>query len=69
MKNKLIGKTIVRAKILGIKNCDDKPYLVLTMDDGSKFKIIANYGRYTGNSEDEYPRFISIEEQSKETEE
>jgi hypothetical protein len=60
MTKELIGKKIVKAEIKGIESCDDKPYLFLTMDDGSIFKIIAEYGRYTGNSQDEYPRFIKI---------
>ncbi len=58
----LIGKKIINAKIKGInKKYDDKPYLFLTMNTGEVFKIIASYGRYTGKSDDEYPRFINIE--------
>ena len=59
---KLIGKKIVEARIEGIKNCDDKPFLVLKMSDGTEFRICAYYGFYTGKSHDEYPRFIKIKE-------
>lgn len=59
-KNELIGKTIKSASILGIKGYDDKPYLLLEFTDGTEVKIIATYGGYTGNSEDEYPCFILV---------
>ena len=62
---KLIGERIVKAKIKNIKNHDDTPYLFLTMESGIVFKIIANYGGYTGNSEDEYRRFIEVEKLNK----
>jgi len=58
----LIGKKIINAKIKGIPTCDDEPYLILEFDDNSIVTIKASYGGYTGNSEDEYPAFISIEE-------
>jgi len=58
----LIGKTIIKAEIKKISEMfDDEPYLFLTMDNGEIFKITADYGGYTGNSEDEYKRFISID--------
>jgi len=59
--NELKGKTINKAWIEGIKKSyDDEPYLFLEMKDGSVFQITANYGGYTGESEDEYPRVISV---------
>ena len=64
----LIGKTIVKAEIRGYpknkygKEFDDKPFLDLEFDDKSKKRIVAYYGWYTGESEDEYPRFIRIED-------
>ena len=66
----LEGKTIRRAWIEGIEDdgcCgpyDDEPYLFLEMDNGEVFKIVADYGGYTGNSEDEYRRYIYVEKVS-----
>jgi len=56
----LAGKTIEKAWTQKNPDTDDEPYLFLKMSDGSEFEVSANYGSYTGNSEDEYPRFISI---------
>lgn len=56
----LVSKTIKKAWIEGIEGYDDKPFLFLEMEDGSVFKIISDYGSYTGGSEDEYPRFVKI---------
>lgn len=67
MEKELIGKTIIEANIKKLpkdeynRDYDDKPILELKMDDGSIFEVISNYGGYTGNSEDEYPRFINVE--------
>jgi hypothetical protein len=33
----LKGKNIIKAEIKGIEGCDDKPFLFLTMEDGSVF--------------------------------
>ena len=66
LKQELIGKTIKSAKIKKLpkddfgSEYDDKPILELEMTDGSTFEIISDYGGYTGNSQDEYPRFIRI---------
>lgn len=54
----LIGKTIKSAKIRGIKGCDDKPYLDLEFTDNTSVTFVATYGSCTGESNDEYPRFI-----------
>ena len=67
---RLIGKTIKKVTIKGIKSddgeeYDDKPYLILEMEDGTVFQIIAIYGGYTGKSEDEYPRYIYVEKLKK----
>jgi hypothetical protein len=67
----LIGKTIKKAEYQKIKKIDedgniydagydDEPYLKLEMEDGNIFTIVADYGGYTGNSEDEYPRSIYV---------
>ena len=61
----LEGKKIIKAEIKGIEECDDKPFLFLTMEDGSVYKITSYYGMYTGKSDDEYPRFIKVEEVKK----
>jgi hypothetical protein len=61
-EQKLIGKRIVKAEIKGIEGFDDMPYLFLTMEDGSIFKVTSCYDGYTGKSNDEYPRFIKVEE-------
>jgi hypothetical protein len=65
----LIGKTIKTAKFSKIQvegkdgeYYDDEPYLDLEMTDGSKIRIISYYGGYASHSEDEYPRFIAIEQ-------
>ena len=60
----LVGKTIKQAKISKIsKEFDDEPYLDLEFTDGKKIRIVADYGNYTGNSEDEYVRLIRFEEE------
>lgn len=57
----LEGKKIVRARLEKIsKDYDDKPYLILEMDNGEVFKIVSFYEKYTGKSHDEYPRKIKI---------
>jgi len=59
----LINKTIIHAEIKSINNSDefdDSPYLYLKMSDGTEFTIVSNYGGYSGESEDEYPRFIEV---------
>ena len=70
-ERKLIGKKIIKAEIIELyenidRKYDDKPILKLTMEDGSIFEIKADYGGYTGDSEDEYPRFISVIKKEKE---
>jgi len=61
-EQKLIGKRIIKTEIKGIEGFDDMPYLFLTMEDGSIFKITSYYDRYTGKSNDEYQRLIKVEE-------
>ena len=56
----LIGKTITKATVRGIAGYDDTPYLDLKFSDGTIATIIADYGGYTGDSEDEYQRFIDV---------
>jgi len=60
LKN-LKGKTIEKIwKEKISKEYDDKPFLFIKFTDGTLIKIISKYEGYTGNSEDEYPRFIEI---------
>ncbi|MDD5338150.1 MAG: hypothetical protein PHG35_01895 [Dehalococcoidales bacterium] len=61
----LTNKTILNAKIIGYQDYDDIPILRLTMTDGSKFDIVADYGDYTGQSYDEYQILISVKEHDK----
>ena len=60
---KLHGKTIERAWIAKKEGCDDIPYLFLKMMDGSVYKIVSSYGSFTGESQSEYPCFISVHEE------
>lgn len=67
-EKELIGKKIIKAEIRKLPKddyrddeYDDEPILFLEMEDGTKFKIVANFGGYTGKSEDEYPRYIFVE--------
>ena len=65
---KLINETIIKVEIIGLfdeddnSEYDDKPILKLIMKSGKVFHIIADYGGYTGKSQDEYPRYIYIKE-------
>lgn len=59
--NEFIGKTIINARIENLNGYDDEPFLVLNFTDGTSCKIEANYGGYTGMSQDEYPRYITYE--------
>ena len=60
----LKGKTIEKASIKGYDKSegeyDDKPFLFLTMTDGTVYRVEATYGGYTGYSKDEYPCLIKI---------
>lgn len=62
----LIGKTIVKVDLPIMHNkdtgeeYDDRPYLQLTMSDGTEFVLIAQYKEWTGKSIDEYRRVIAI---------
>lgn len=61
-QKQLIGKTIKAIEVVGhSKGCDSENVLVLTMTDGSEFKVIGGYGGYTGLSCDEYVETIEVE--------
>jgi len=60
--SQLVGKTIVAAQRMKLKDCDDEGYLLLTFSDQSRALIVASYGSYTGKSEDEYPTFLGLTE-------
>lgn len=59
--NFLIGKTIKSVKERKHSEYDNT-YLDLEFIDGSKITIVGRYGMWTGESYDEYPTFVSIEE-------
>ncbi len=61
----LIGKTIANAKIQKLSKHDDTGFLKLNFSDGSECLVVASYGTYTGNSNDEYPTLISIADKFK----
>ncbi len=58
----LIGKTIVAVKQKKLIGHDDDGFLEMEFSDGTKATIVAYYGGYTGESEDEYPTGIFITE-------
>lgn len=58
----LIGKTIIGATQKRLDRYDDEGYLELNFSDGTHAVIVASYGAYTGDSEDEYPTKIYIQE-------
>lgn len=61
MKTKdLIGKTIVKATFKKLKEFDDSGFLELKFSDKTSILIVAGYGGYTGESEDEYPTLIAV---------
>ena len=62
IEQSLVGKKIMSAEIKGIDGCDDLPFLLLKMEDGSVFTIISYYDDYTGKSDNEYPRCIRVVE-------
>jgi len=54
------GKTIRSANHVKRPEHDDEGWLMLEFTDGTKCVIVAWYGGFTGNSEDEYPTRIGI---------
>jgi len=57
----LKGETIKSVKLMGIKKCDDEPYLVLEMESGKIFTFIGGFSDcYSGKSDGEYPTYISV---------
>lgn len=56
----LIGKTIVAVKQKKLIGHDDDGFLEMGFSDGIKATIVACYGGYTGDSEDEYPTSIFV---------
>lgn len=56
----LAGKTITSATRMAPPGVDDKPFLRLQFTDGTEAYIRASYGGYTGNSDDEYPAFVTV---------
>ena len=61
----LEGKTISKATQMKLKEYDDDGFLLLEFADKSKCLIEASYGGYTGDSENEYPTYISIAHDSR----
>jgi hypothetical protein len=63
----LVGKTIKAIAYRDIEDNDwgkhdDEPYLDIEFTDGTKVTVVATYGDYTGNSADEYPRYIFVKQ-------
>ncbi len=58
----LKGKTITQATQKKLKGYDDQGYLLLKFSDGTSTIITASYDGWTGNSVDEYPTNISLED-------
>lgn len=56
----LVGKTITASTVMKRANFDDEGWLKLEFTDGTVCVIVSSYGGYTGDSEDEYPTFISV---------
>ena len=57
----LIGKTIKNAFYRFVSDeYDDRPFLVLIMNDDTRFMIESQYdNEYTGKSADEYRKYIN----------
>lgn len=56
----LVGKTIISATLMKRPEFDDTAWLHLSFSDGTHCVLRAGYACYTGDSEDEYPAYISI---------
>lgn len=56
----LIGKTIINVELLKNRNTDDSGFVKLTFSDGDTAIVAGGYGRYTGDSNDEFPTKISL---------
>lgn len=56
----IIGKTISAASLMKRDGYDDEGWLKLEFSDGTFCVVVAGYGCYTGNSNDEYPTYIDI---------
>ena len=56
----LIGKTIASAETMKRPGFDDSGWLRLAFTDGTIAVVVARYGDWTGDSEDEYPTSIYI---------
>jgi hypothetical protein len=67
---KLVGKKIktIAYRDANDEDCnyDDEPYLDIEFTDGTKVTAVATYGDYTGNSMDEYPRYIFVKQDDRE---
>lgn len=58
----LEGKKIKKVWVGKIsEEYDDIPFLFMAFEDDTTIKIIADYGGFTGESEDEYKRIITVE--------
>ena len=58
----LTGKTIKSATKMKKPEYDDEGFLRIYFTDGTSCDIVAWYGGYSGDSEDEYPTDISVHE-------
>ncbi len=58
----ITGKTIAKATKMKLPQYDDTGWLKLEFTDGTSCVIVAGYGEWTSESEDEYPTRIHIAE-------
>lgn len=61
----IVGKTIERVTKIRKPEYDDPGWLKLNFTDGTHCTINAGIGSFTGFSEDEYPTFIEISNDTK----
>jgi hypothetical protein len=58
----LVGKTIISAQLMKKPEYDDEAWAKLGFQDGSHCFVVSSYGSYSGNSEDEYPAYVFLQE-------
>ena len=60
----LISKTIESIKMRGLENYTDTSFMDIVFTDGTEIVIEGYYADYTGESMEEYPASIVVEEKS-----
>lgn len=59
--SELIGKTIVNTQFMKKNGYDDEAWVRLDFTDGTHCFVVSSYGSFSGESEDEYPAFIFLQ--------